>query len=193
MCMFSYQSEPAIADKPIKCVKIMRHVKRGTFAGQMLQLYSFVNHTKYQLGKLEIMCEFFGDDELFMSPKKLDLWPGSKRDTDIKEALHNFDKDMPEEADAYSIERGICAFENIQEAQTTFEWACGLFRNTDIDICLVECEIPTGTLYYKGISNCTNCMKGERGYVAQAILPLKVIKEVNPDEWFRKKQLGEEV
>ena len=186
MCLFTYQEQPAIADQPIECVKIMRRCEKN---GELRNLFSFVYHTTYKLGipTNMLICDEH-DKEYFECPKLETGYRGSilggniytGLEAAIEKGVHNEeDKIMPgtddDTLDAYryrTLNRGICSFIDEEDAQKTFNWAVKTFDGC-YEICLVKCEIPAGARYWKGVSNCTGL---ECGYVSDQIIPREILK-----------------
>lgn len=194
MCLFTYQEQPVIADRPIECVKIMRRYEKN---GDLHNLYSFAYHTTYKLGvptNMQICDEH--DREYFEYPKSEIGYRGSIPggniycgfeaainiycgfEAAIKKGARNGEDEIKAygiSADAYRyriLYRGICSFIDEEDAQKTFDWAVGTFDGR-YEICLVKCEIPAGARYWKGVSNCTEL---ECGYVSDRIIPLEILK-----------------
>lgn len=184
MCLFTYQEQPVIAERPIECVKIMRRIEKN---GNLCNLFSFVYHTTYKLGVLTnmLICDE-EDKEYFERPKPeigyRGVIPGDTiycgLETAIKKGVRSSEDeikaydDMPEAFRYRTLHRGICSFIDEEDARKTFDWAVKTFDGC-CEICLVKCEIPAGAMYWKGVSNCTGY---ECGYVSDQIIPREILK-----------------
>lgn len=179
MCLYSYMTKPAIAERPIECIKIMRRTN-----GILHNLYSFVCATTYHLGVLTHMMIFDEQDSQMFENPVFDI---AYRDNNIlyKELKRVLEKGVDDEKNKTQFEddtlntykyctlnRGICSFIDEEEAQKTFDWAAEMFDNCH-EICLVKCEIPAGAKYWKGVCNCSGY---ECGYVSDQIIPLEILK-----------------
>ena len=184
MCLFTYQEQPAIADRPIECVKIMRRYEKN---GDLRNLFSFVCNTTYQLGVLSNMMTYDEQDKEYFEHPKLELgYRGSILGGNIYSGLEaaiekgvrsgedeiKADDDVLEAYQYRTLNRGICSFIDEEDAQKTFDWAVKTFDYC-YEICLVKCEIPAGARYWKGVSNCTGL---ECGYVSDQIIPREILK-----------------
>lgn len=185
MCLFTYQDQPAIADRPIECVKIMLRYEKN---GNLRNLFSFVYHTTYKLGILTNMMIYDEQDrEYFEHPKLETGYRGSTLGGNIycgleaaikkgvrcgEDEIRKAYADMPDAYRYRTLNRGICSFIDEEDARNTFDWAVRTFDGC-YEICLVKCEIPAGARYWKGVSNCTGL---ECGYVSDQIIPREILK-----------------
>lgn len=185
MCLFTYQEQPVIADRPIECVKIMRRYERN---GKLHNLFSFVHQTEYQIGEL-IRMKVIDADELqkFECPDPKignrdsvfgnNIYEGFEtvieKGARSKEDEIRMDEDVPGAYRYRTLHRGICSFISEEDTRKTFDWAVRTFDGCAYEICMVKCEIPAGAKYWKGVSNCTGY---EHGYVSDQIIPHEILK-----------------
>lgn len=186
MCLFTYQDQPAIADRPIECIKIMRRIeKNGNL--YLCNLFSFAYHTIYKLGVHTNMLICDEQDREYFERPKLETGyrgstPGASIYWGLEAAIKKGVRTGEDEIKVYDVtpyayryrtlNRGICSFIDDEDAQKTFDWAVKMFDGC-CEICLVKCEIPAGAMYWKGVSNCTEY---ECGYVSDQIIPLEILK-----------------
>lgn len=190
MCLFTHQKEYAVAKRPIKCVKIMRRFKSMDGTAHLHNLFSFVAYTTY---RPKVVTQMFIEDcdereKLFDNPDNeiynREFQMGGILYNELSAVLKRgrvskLDKleEKDEKRFRYKvIHRGICSFLSMKDAQNTFEWAVRRFAGAECEVCMVECKIPKGARYWKGVSNCTGY---EHGYASDQIMPVKELMSVD--------------
>lgn len=155
MCLYTSQSKPKVTSEPIRCIKMVRKRKDGSY----LPYFCFTcQSTIYRIGEVTSMhC-----DENKIDPDYL------KTDKELFEIPEKCCKGY----NRYFVERGIFTFNpNNSEWKAAYHHA--VLRNSTT--VLLECEIPAGVKYYAGKSN---CLFGEKSYASESI---KVIREISID------------
>ena len=169
MCLKTNSTRKSTAKNPIRCLKVVA-VSNTPDGPVYHSFYAFNGSIKYKIGSTADMnngrefkselCTFpyYGSDELHKDA------PNFKRR--VEAGIHTF---SPESNAARSV----------------YEWAKqeSEFYNNDLsdrdDVAILECEIPTGAKYYKGVATCFNerYQVDERGYVSDKLHVIRVLSE----------------
>lgn len=158
MCLIINKGEIAkTADAPIKCIKIMikkysSDHKHYTYHPVFNSVFDF----DYAIGRISTSAR----------PRPMPKESGSVYIID--EGLHSF---LP---DVYGWKK---LAKWIKKSFSSFfkEW-----KNIPCEVVAIECEIPVGAVYYKGIHNCIDGTDDEMGYVSDKLLP---VREIPNEEW----------
>ena len=164
MCLFT-NIKPHKADKPIKCLKLVRKITDMEGNVSYIPLYIGLHGSsmKYVIGQRAEMLKDKYEPEGVLARKVRGNVIGRfpQYNLSLHEGLHTF---LPD----------------VDDWESVAAWAMYYYEGK-IDLALLECEIPAGTDYCYGLHNCLSSNNGERGYVSEY---LDVIKEVDVD-WSR--------
>lgn len=166
MCLITSQTRPVTAEKPIKCLKLVRK-SVGADGNPEYHAYFEYSDVEYKIG------ETFTDTNPF-TRLLLDS---------IERGLHTFSPDGNGARTLYDWavqrrnhfrkkEKG-----SIDPSEKRF------YRGRAHDVALLECQIPAGARYYEGQCNCLTYFGDDKldqsGYVSDMLTP---IRELTRDE-----------
>ena len=169
MCLKTNSTRKSIAKKPIKCLKVVA-VSNAPGGPIYHSFYSFNGSIEYKIGGTADMND--GHEE---SKSKLCTLPyyGFK----LRDGVPDFKR---------RVEAGIHTFSpEGNAARSVYEWGKKeseyynhLLSDRD-DIAILECEIPTGAEYYKGVATCfaEHYQVDESGYVSDKLHIIRVLSE----------------
>lgn len=163
MCLKTNSTRKSVAKKPIKCLKVVA-VSNTPDGPVYHSFYSFNSSIEYKIGGTADMND--GRTETKDKLRTLPYYgvPDFKRR--VEAGIHTFSP----EGDA---------------ARSVYEWGKkelehynNVLSDRD-DIAILECEIPTGAEYYKGVATCFSeaYQVDERGYVSDKLHVIRALSE----------------
>lgn len=167
MCIYSKDSTPRTAVRPIRCMKVVRKGVRRKGKPVYYSLYTFIPTVSYIPGSTATMIEQKGEEGMFLfeHPKYTNLTPEFYSKQGI--------------ISVFKVEHGLCAYsKDAVGLRKLYLWAEDYFNRDGriTDIAIIECEIPANTRYLTGVVD----LDGEG--TAYAAEKLRVIREVPFDE-----------
>ena len=169
MCLKTNSTRKSVAKKPIKCLKVVA-VSNTPDGPVYHSFYSFNGSIKYKIGGTADM-----NDGRTKTKDKLRTLPY------YGDGLHYGALDFKRR-----VEAGIHTFSPEGDAaRSVYEWGKkesehynNVFSVRD-DIAILECEIPVGAKYYKGVATCFNehYQVDERGYVSDKLHVIRALSE----------------
>lgn len=176
MCLRTNSTRKSTAKDPIRCLKVVSvwHTANGPVYHSF---YSFNGSLEYKVGATVDMNEGRTEknkDELrtlqdYRRPYASFPFPDFKRR--VEAGLHTF---SPEGNGARSV---------YEWGKLELEYHIDIAKDRDDvkrdDVAILECEIPAGAKYYKGVATCFNerYQVDERGYVSDKLHVIRVLSE----------------
>lgn len=176
MCLRTNSTRKSTAKDPIRCLKVVSvwHTANGPVYHSF---YSFNGSLEYKVGATVDMNEGRTEknkDELrtlqdYRRPYDWFPFPDFKRR--VEAGLHTF---SPEGNGARSV---------YEWGKLELEYHIDIAKDRDDvkrdDVAILECEIPAGAKYYKGVATCfnVNYRVDERGYVSDKLHVVRVLSE----------------
>lgn len=180
MCLLTNCKKKSVAKKPIRCLKVVAVLIMPGVGPVYRSFYAFNGSVEYKIGGTVDMNE--GRTEA--AKDKLRTLPSKWYNEGPYEGLLN-DKSSFE----YRVEAGIHAFSpKGNGARSVYEWGkkeIERYRNYSEylinrnDVAILECEIPVGAEYYKGISTCFSerHQVDENGYTSDKLHIIRALSE----------------
>lgn len=169
MCLRTNSTRKSVAKKPIKCLKVVA-VSNTPDGPVYHSFYSFNGSIKYEIGGTAGMNDGREDEEI---KSKLCTLP-------------YYGQPWGSNGFKYRVDAGIHTFSlKGDAARSVYEWGKQELEYYDHvlsdrdNIAILECEIPIGAEYYKGVANCFNehYQVDERGYVSDKLHVIRVLSE----------------
>ena len=170
MCLKTNSTRKSTAKNPIRCLKVVA-VSNTPDGPVYHSFYSFNGSIKYKIGGMADMNDGRGiKDELRTLP------------------YYGYEKGQLNESDDFKrrVEAGIHTFSPEGDAaRSVYEWGKkeSEFYNNELsdrnDVAILECEIPVGANYYKGVATCFNeqYQVDESGYVSDKLHVIRALSE----------------
>lgn len=170
MCLKTNSTRKSTAKNPIRCLKVVA-VSNTPDGPVYHSFYSFNGSIKYKIGGTADMNDGKGlKDELRTLP------------------YYGYERGQLNESDNFKrrVEAGIHTFSPEGDAaRSVYEWGKkeSKFYNNILsdrdDIAILECEIPAGAKYYKGVATCfqDSYQVDERGYVSDKLHIIRALSE----------------
>lgn len=180
MCLLTNCKKKSVAKKPIRCLKVVAVLNMPGVGPVYRSFYAFNGSVEYKIGGVVDMNE--GRTEA--AKDKLSTLPSKWYNEGPYEGRLN-DKSGFE----YRVEAGIHAFSpKGNGARSVYEWGkkeIERYRNYSEylinrnDVAILECEIPVGAEYYKGISTCFSerHQVDENGYTSDKLHVIRALSE----------------
>lgn len=170
MCLKTNSTRKSVAKEPIKCLKVVA-VSNKPDGPVYHSFYCFNGSIEYKIGGTADMND--GREE---SKRELCTLPYYGLGG-IRDATPEFRR---------RVEAGIHTFSPEGDAaRSVYEWGKkeseyynNVLSDRD-DIAILECEIPVGAEYYKGVATCFNeqYQVDERGYVSDKLHIIRALSE----------------
>ena len=169
MCLKTNSTRKSTAKNPIRCLKVVA-VSNTPDGPVYHSFYSFNGSIKYKIGGTADMNDGRGIKH------KLCTLPYYGFDA-LREGVPDFRR---------RVEAGIHTFSPEGDAaRSVYEWGKkeSEFYNNELsdrdDIAILECEIPAGAHYYKGVATCFNeqYQVDESGYVSDKLHVIRALSE----------------
>lgn len=171
MCLKTNSTRKSVAKKPIKCLKVVA-VSNTPDGPVYHSFYTFNGSIVYKIGGTA------------------DMNDGRKKSKSELHTLPNYGYVTGRflESDSFKrrVEAGIHTFlPKSNAARSVYEWGKkeleyynNILSDRD-DIAILECEIPVGAKYYKGVATCFNerYQVDERGYVSDKLHIIRALSE----------------
>lgn len=182
MCLLTNCKKKSVAKKPIKCLKVVAVLNMPGVGPVYRSFYAFNGSIEYKIGGVVDMNEGRTEavkDKLRTLPSK---W---YNEGPYEGRLNNNNRSSFE----YRVEAGIHTFSpKSNGARSVYEWGKKdiehyrhkLYDLSDRnDVAILECEIPVGAKYYKGISNCFSerHQVDENGYTSDKLHIIRALSE----------------
>lgn len=170
MCLKTNSTRKSTAKNPIRCLKVVA-VSNTPDGPVYHSFYSFNGSIEYKIGGMADMNDSKGiKDELRTLP------------------YYGYERGQLNGSDDFKrrVEAGIHTFSPEGDAaRSVYEWGKkeSEFYNNELsyrdDIAILECEIPTGAHYYKGVATCFNekYQVDETGYVSDKLHIVRALSE----------------
>ena len=175
MCLKTNSTRKSTAKNPIRCLKVVA-VSNTPDGPVYHSFYSFNGSIEYKIGGTADMNDGRGiKDELRTLP------------------YYGYEKGQLNESDDFKrrVEAGIHTFSPEGDAaRSVYEWGkqeleyySGTIKDSDDverdDVAILECEIPVGAEYYKGVATCfqDSYQVDERGYVSDKLHIIRALSE----------------
>ena len=154
MCLYTSQNKPKVADKAIRCMKVVRKKANGSYSSLFCVTHNDI--VFYCVGN-ETKIMYYEKDK-FVAPLNCESF--------IDVITGEF----------FRVENGLHSY-TINNRNAVSLAKKGFARQ---EVALLECEIPVGALYYEGHSNMFHCpieegFETETSYCSDRLL---VIREV---------------
>lgn len=170
MCLKTNSTKKSVAKEPIKCLKVVA-VSNKPDGPVYHSFYSFNGSIEYKIGGMADMND--GREESKQELRTLPYYGlGGIRDAAIE-----FERRVEAGLHTFSLESDA--------ARSVYEWGKkeseyynNILSDRD-DIAILECEIPVGAEYYKGVATCFNesYQVDERGYVSDKLHIIRALSE----------------
>lgn len=166
MCLITSQVKPVIAEKPIRCYKIVKKIVHDGGETEYRPYFEY-NSIVYRIG------ETFTDTNPFTRSLL----------NSIERGLHTFSTECNGARSMYEYAIKRRDHYKYKAVTSVFPSERDYYGYCAHDVAFLECEIPAGAQYYEGRCNCM-CYFGKEnleqtGYASDKLTPLR---ELGPEE-----------
>lgn len=160
MCLTTSQTRPVTAEKPIRCLKLVRK-SVGADGNPEYHAYFAYSDVEYKIG------ETFTDTNPFTRSLL----------NSIERGLHTFLPDRNGARTMYDWAVQRRDHFRKKERLSTDPSEKSFYRGCAYDVALLECQIPAGARYYEGQCNCLTYFGDKEldqsGYVSDKLTPIR--------------------